>query len=88
MTDTSMGAVVRVLEAVRSELVYATSTYAPIASLHEGKAVIEEELEEAWQEIKRRPGELNKIRVRRELIQTAAMAVRTIVDCLGVVDDD
>jgi hypothetical protein len=58
-----------------------------IVSLHEAKAVIEEELDEFWDFVKQNPRKLNdlhrKIRargLREELIQTAAMCVRAIVD--------
>lgn len=69
-----------VLREVRQELQQATQDYEPIANLHEGYAVILEELDESWEEIKhKRP---NLPAVRHELIQTAAMVVRTIADVL------
>lgn len=57
-------------------------------SLHEGYAVVLEELEEAWDEIKVNPKRRDGAKVRDELIQVAAMAVRTVTDCLGAVRTD
>jgi hypothetical protein len=45
-------------------------------SAHEGYAVIRQELDEAWDEIKRN----NLEAARREMIQVAAMAIRFLVD--------
>ena len=70
-----------VLMAIRHELEVARKNYEPIASLHEGYAVILEELDESWEEIKQRHPDHAK--VSRELIQTAAMVVRTLADVLG-----
>lgn len=49
-----------------------------IHSAHEGYAVILEELDELWQEIKNNP--CDEERVRAEAVQVAAMALRFIVD--------
>jgi hypothetical protein len=57
-------------------------------SLHEAKAVIEEEFDELWEQVKINPKKLDvdrqllrQARMRTELIQIAAMCVRAIVDC-------
>lgn len=64
------------LDQVRDELLAAIERFSPIASAHEGKAVIEEELDELWADIKEgRPAE-----AWQEAIQVAAMAVRFVVD--------
>jgi hypothetical protein len=72
---------------VFAEVERAMELYKGIVSLHEAKAVIEEELDEFWDLVKQNPKKLNdlhrKIRargLREELIQTAAMCVRAIVD--------
>lgn len=58
----------------------ATQKFGPFKSTHEGYAVILEELDEAWDEIKTN----NRERATEEMIQVAAMVLRWIVDC-GVV---
>lgn len=69
----------RFLESVQAELRAARAKHKPINSWHEGYAVILEEVEEFWEEAKRRIPEPE--RLHEELIQIAAMAVRTAVDC-------
>jgi hypothetical protein len=66
------------LDDVEQELDGAKRKFPPIHSLHEGYAVILEELDEFWEEAKQKT--TNKDRLRAELIQVAAMAVRTIED--------
>lgn len=64
------------LTAVGIELRSAMRKFAPFASAHEGKAVIEEELDELWDAVK-----ANDVsHARREAVQVAAMAVRFLVD--------
>lgn len=64
------------LALVRVELIRATSRFGPFASTHEGYAVILEELDEMWDEIKaNRPDAAC-----REAVQVAAMATRFLVD--------
>lgn len=66
---------------VRDELIAATARYGQFNSPHEGYAVIKEELEELWDEIKKRPAVRNAGRMEAEAIQLAAMTIRFIVDC-------
>ena len=61
---------------VSGELVRATRKFGPFASAHEGYAVILEELDELWQEIKHGTPD----RQREEAIQVAAMAIRFLID--------
>lgn len=61
---------------VKTEIVKATKKFGPFPTPHHGYAVILEELDEAWQEIKHGPPE----RVREEMVQVAAMAVRFLMD--------
>jgi hypothetical protein len=64
---------------VDTELCRARDGHAPINSAHEGYSVILEELDEFWEEVKRKrpdPGAMYA-----ELVQVAAMAARTAVDC-------
>ena len=66
-----------IIALVRAELVRATGKFGAFNSYHEGYAVILEELDELWDEIKggQRPAEL-----RAEAIQVAAMAIRFVLD--------
>lgn len=69
-----------ILQEVKEELERATTKFGPFTSSHEGYAVIKEELDELWDEIKtnKRPDTL--VRQRAEVIQVAAMAVRFVMD--------
>ncbi len=66
----------QVVEEVFAELTRATAKFARFNSTHEGYAIIKEELEELWEEIKKN----NTKRVRKEAIQVAAMAFRFLLD--------
>lgn len=65
-----------VLEAVVAEYEYATSKHQKYNSPHEGYAVILEELDELWDEIKAD----SPMSAREECIQVAATAIRFLVD--------
>lgn len=66
-----------VMELIRLELQNAERKFPRFNSGHEGKAVIEEELDELWVEIKGNRGSLTDAMI--EAIQTAAMAARYLV---------
>lgn len=68
--------VAAILEDVELELISAISRYAPFNSAHEGYAVILEELDEMWQDIKAN----RLLESTAEAIQVAAMAVRYLLD--------
>lgn len=67
----------KVMAAIRSELERATQLHpSPMHSTHEAYGVILEELDEAWDEVKgNRDG-----RFADEVVQTAAMCARAIID--------
>ena len=65
---------------VLNELIRATRINKPFNSSHEGYAVILEEVDELWAEVRKRRAERDKGRMREECIQIAAMAVRFIND--------
>lgn len=69
---------------VEQELADALNKYPKLNSLHEAYAVLQEEVDEFWDEVKAKPAVRaeRKVQIRKELIQIAAMAVRTIVDCI------
>lgn len=64
---------------VEKELIIALGKYSSMKSMHEGYAVILEELDELWDEIKKQ--QVDKINVEKEALQVAAMAMRFLVDC-------
>ena len=64
---------------VVEELVYACRKFPKFNSAHEGYAVILEELDELWYEIKGHNPK-QKEAMREEVIQVAAMAIRFVMD--------
>lgn len=72
--------VASVLEAIRQEVVKATAKYPPMNSAHEAWAVLFEEVDELWEEVRAKQGERDLDAMRTECIQVAAMAVRFILD--------
>lgn len=72
----------RFLTSVGDEVRRAEGLHSPINSLHEGYAVILEELDEFWEEVRKKREERDLGAVREELVQTAAMCVRTAVNVL------
>lgn len=68
---------------VRDELARARSKFGPVASLHEGYAVILEELDEYWEEVRGHTSDEQLNRAYRELLQVAAMAQRTAEDVIS-----
>ncbi len=71
-------------EDVRVELMTARLRYRPMASAHEGWAVLREEVDELWDEVKKKPSQRNVQDMYEELVQVAAMAQRMAEDiCLS-----
>lgn len=70
------------LDEVREEVLSASVLHGMMHSAHEGYAVILEEADELWDEVKKNPrkhperAEL----MRKEAVQLAAMAIRFLVD--------
>jgi hypothetical protein len=62
---------------IADELIRARKNHSNFNNYHEGYAVILEELDELWVEIK---GEQDTIHLKEEAIQVAAMAIRFIED--------
>jgi hypothetical protein len=69
-------------DAVR-ELLSAVGRYGPMASAHEGYAVILEELDELKAEVWKSPKKRDMRAMREEAVQVAAMALRFIRDVCG-----
>ena len=66
-----------------SKLIYqetynASRRYPSFHSLHEGYAVLKEEVDELWEEIKKKDRDPEQLR--KEAIQVGAMALRLLVD--------
>lgn len=66
----------KVIFSVVNEVYRARSLHPKFASPHEAYAVLKEELEETWDEIKAN----NTQRARKEMVQVAAMAIRFLLD--------
>jgi hypothetical protein len=68
------------IAAVLCEWQRASRLYPKFNSAHEGYAVLLEEVEELWDEIKKSPKKRDPAKMREEAIQTAAMALRFLTD--------
>ena len=64
-------------ETDRARVKHATN----IHNVAEGYAIILEELDEFWEEVRAQHGERDRDRMLKELVQIAAMAQRTAEDC-------
>lgn len=65
------------------EFKFATSKYPKFNSRHEGYAILQEEVDELWDEIKKNHSKDEEAmkKMRKEAVQVAAMAMRFIYDC-------
>lgn len=63
---------------VTAEYVRASEKFGPFASAHEGFAVLMEEVDELWDEVKANRGYDRS--AEEEAVQVAAMAIRYLVD--------
>lgn len=70
-----------VIDAV-AELQNARKKFPAFNSAHEGYAILEEEVDELWDEVKRKDS--SKEKMRKEAIQVAAMAIRFVEDVCDV----
>lgn len=69
-----------ILCSVETELRYAITRYPLFNSAHEGYAILLEEVDELWDEVKKRPDVVDKDKMRAEAIQVAAMALRFVLE--------
>jgi NTP pyrophosphatase (non-canonical NTP hydrolase) len=65
---------------VRREFGDATKKFGPFNSAHEGFAILKEEVDELWDEVKAKQGARDLAKMRKEAIQVAAMAIRFVHD--------
>ncbi len=70
------------VELQRRELESARAKHGKQASVHEGYAVLLEEVDEFWEEVKKKRSERSTDLMVAELVQIAAMAQRTAEDVL------
>jgi hypothetical protein len=70
----------KAIEEIQLEHKRAVSKFGPFASAHEGYAVMLEEMDELWDEIKKSPANRDTQSMRNEAIQLAAMAYRFLID--------
>ena len=71
-----------ILEDVKKEFEFAISNWKGFNSLHEAYAIVLEEVDELWKEVK--ASQKNPYRIKfakQEAIQVATMAIRLIFDC-------
>lgn len=72
----------RFSKAVQDELARAYDLHGPINSLHEGYAVILEEMDEAWEEIRKKTNNRDMNHLLMEFIQIGAMAQKVAEDVI------
>jgi hypothetical protein len=68
------------MDEIAEELRSAIKRFAPFNSEHEGYAVIKEELDELWDEVKKRQSQRSPGDMRKEAIQVGAMAARFVLE--------
>lgn len=69
-------------EMINEELVRARKKHGPMNSLHEAHSVILEELDEVWDEIKKKTKARDLNHLLKELVQVAAMCQKTAEDVI------
>lgn len=77
--------VLAIRDEVVAELNKARSNFPPFHTAHEGYAIILEELDEMWDEVRKQYGDHDRLKnIRKEAIQVAAMAMRMVLDICDV----
>lgn len=71
---------VDIFKEVDGEVMFAIAHFPDFNSAHEGYAILKEEVDELWDEIKDNKAEGSNERQRKEAIQVAAMAIRFVLD--------
>lgn len=72
-----------ILEDIKKEFKFATEHWNDFGSLHEAYAIVLEEMDELWDEVKRSQKDPERLSyVKEEAIQVATMAIRLIHDCI------
>lgn len=68
------------IDEIKAELEGARYDYPDMRSAHEGFSIIKEEVDELWDEVKKRPSQVQMKKLRAEAKQVAAMAIRFMSD--------
>ena len=68
------------LDDIRHEVLRAELKFPAFHSAHEGYAVLLEELDELWLEVKKKPRDREPLAMETEAVQVAAMAVRFLLN--------
>lgn len=64
------------------EMEYAVANFGSFHNAHEGYAVLLEEVDELWDEIKKNQNTPDRLKnIKKEALQVATMAIRLIHDC-------
>lgn len=72
----------KILNEVIDEFEQTTKHFQEMRSAHEGYAILLEEVDELWEEIKINQRDPNRLsQIKDEAIQVASMAIRLIYDC-------
>ena len=67
---------------IKKEFIRATNKFGSFHNAHEGYAVLLEEIDELWDNVKLNQNNHSRNRlIKEEAIQVAAMAIRIIYDC-------
>lgn len=69
---------------VKKEINRAVSMHGPMKSAHEGYSVMLEEMDELWDEIKKKKEKRKDKKMLEEVVQLAAMAQRFALDILKI----
>lgn len=81
MTDMNdRGEVYELSIEVGNEVIRAMDLFPEFNSAHEGYAILKEEVDELWDEIKNNKDPEANARQRKEAVQVAAMAIRFVID--------
>ena len=84
MTDPERFNAIRLVAAeVASEVSQAMNKFPAFHSAHEGWAFLKEEVDELWDEVKKKRKIRDHEKLRYEAIQCAAMAIQFVIDCEG-----
>lgn len=76
----SLSTVKAAMEDVMLEYHRASDRFPRFHSAHEGWAILNEEVDELWEEVKKPPKAIDPNAMRREAIQVAAMGLRFVLD--------
>ena len=72
----------KIMFEIQEEFFKATNNFSKFNSAHEGYAILLEEVDELWENVKLNQSDIyRKIDIKNEAIQVATMAIRLIYDC-------